>query len=160
MAIQGGTSRSPSTVQNPDGSFNIFCYQCRRLITRTTIRGVSSALCYLCDKVQRGLPLTAEEVETYRISQMDAATVSAMTLPEPDLKALGGKKKKWSFSSMTGEMFQAIGRFATGATEPPLEKPKSQDIADGKRRPRLFQNISLGDMEAVDKKLEEKNPLR
>lgn len=156
MAVQGGTSKAPNTIQNADGTFNIFCYQCRRLITRTTIRGVSSALCYLCDKVERGLPLTVEEVETYRISQMDAATVSAMALAEPDMRALGVPKKKFSFGSMTGDMLQAIGRFATGSASVEQPKSKSQKIAEGKRRPRLFENISLGDMEAVDKKLEEK----
>ena len=159
MMPYGYSSRS--NQPNSDGSVNVFCGNCRDFIG-TSYSRVQRATCYVCQAAEEGHPLTEEAILQYRLSKGLRSTVSALNLPEPDLRAVGIKRKKFSFGNAAGLLFTAAGRFMssekTGPQATVAANTESSNIARAKRRPRLFSNVSiednkttLGTMQEVDK---------
>lgn len=148
------TSSRRQNAPNADGSVNVYCYQCSQYIGPVFVR-INRALCEMCRRVENGEPITEEMIQAYRAAKADKVDVSMLLVPqEPDMKALTGNKK-FSLRSMGGNIVSALGRFVMGqkATPQELGKLPSVQVAKGKRRPRLFQNVDIGSMEEVDKTL-------
>ena len=104
-----GSSRQMNRA-NPDGSFNVYCYGCGEYIARTFIRA-QRALCAMCVKAEAGEPMTLEAIQMYKASKAEKIdSVSALAMPEPDLKSVG--IKKWTLGSVAGEILNALGNFA------------------------------------------------
>jgi len=69
---------------------------------------------------------------------------------ETDLRALS-IKKKFNLTDIAGDMLRAVGKFAISeSTAPEPAKLNSVQIAKSKKRPRLFEGVSLGSMAQVD----------
>lgn len=137
------TSSNSARVINPDGSTNVYCYQCFRFIATTFLR-VNRALCEMCRRVEAGEPVSLEAMKEYEASKLGRADVSLLRLDEPKTGA------KFTLRSMGGEILQALKQAL-----PQKPKPKSKEISDEKRRGRLFEQVDLGAMEKVDKQLKE-----
>lgn len=156
MSLFSSSSRQMKRV-NADGSVDVYCYACGQYIGPVFVR-INRALCEMCRRVENGEPITEEMIQAYRAAKADKVDVSMLLIPpEPDLKALGGKK--FSLRSMGGNIVSALGRFVMGqkATPQELSKLPSVQTAKTKRRPRLFANVDLnselGSMEDIDKSL-------
>lgn len=137
------SSSRPGTHVNSDGTRNVFCYSCRDFIM-TTREHISSSLCAMCEMILSGKPIPEETLKQYMLSKQTKVDVSMLLLEEEDSKDF---KAKFSLRSMGGGIIRALG-FA----KPKTEEPASMKVARGKKRPRLFENVDLGDssMEAVD----------
>jgi hypothetical protein len=144
----GASSRSLNRP-NPDGSTNIYCSMCRDYIGVSQQR-ITRALCAICQASMDGKPMTEQALQDYRLSKGLKSEVSALNIPEPPITA-NLKKKVFSFGSVAGEVFAALGRF--GAAEKTTTQKQtntslaSVKISQEKRRPRLFSNRSIADEE-------------
>lgn len=150
--------------QNSDGSFNVFCYSCRKFICRSLVK-MNASLCGVCAAAEEGKPIPPEILRDIEASKMEHANVSALALQEPDLHALGVPKRRLKFAGITGEIISAIGKFALGRHIDPQEQQQmpSAKLARAKRRPRLFSEgikddpkPSIGNMQDVDSQLKPK----
>lgn len=152
-----GSSRQMNR-SNPDGSYNVYCYSCGEYISRTFVRA-QRALCALCAAAEAGQELTLGAIQMYKAAKAEKIdAVSALAMPEPDLRAVG--VKKWSLGSVAGEVLNALGNFALNRRPQPPAKNEdgretSAQLAKAKRRPRLFSGVLLGSMQDVDKSLKE-----
>lgn len=138
----------------------MFCWQCGEYIGRCYVR-IQRAKCELCQRAEAGEPIPPEVLQAYRASKAEnAATAANLTYayiaPEEPSLAATGVKKKFTFSSLAGDVMAALGKFASSALKQ-KEAPVSKRMADAKRRPRLFSNVSLGDMSTVDKELKKQD---
>lgn len=137
-----GSSRN-NQVQNPDGTWNSYCYSCQRFIAKTILRA-PRALCYICQSAEEGRPLSAEAIQTYEASKLDRADIGVLNLTEPP-SPMPGKQKKVSFANIAGPVFRALGRFglATQGDQGKQSQQPSAQIARAKRRSRLFSKGEL-----------------
>lgn len=152
MAVFGASSLR-RTGLNSDGSYNVYCYSCRDFIGKSMER-IDRALCFICSRAEEGKPLDEESLRAYKLSKAQRVDVSALAVPEEtDLSSILKKKRKsFSLLDIAGDMLRAIGRFRSteSATKEPSTLPSVQ-LAKSKRRGRLFDGVSLGSMEEVDK---------
>lgn len=146
-----GASSRPKQTQNRDGTNNVYCYQCGEFIAITYV-SIQKAQCEMCRRVEAGEEITDEMVRAYKLAKGDRVDVTYLNLPEPDLRAVG-LKKKFSFATMAGEVMAALGNFKlSGKDKQPEETPvQSAQIAKQKRRSRLFSNVKLGDKDSGQK---------
>lgn len=132
---------------NPDGSRNIYCYQCNDFICKSLpMQGISKALCELCRRILAGEPLTEEMIRAYKTDKADKVDVSLLVLEDENPKALG--IQKFSLSNMAGTLLKALAPKAA-----PSKPLKSVRVAQESRRKRLFSEVDLGSMEDIDKNL-------
>lgn len=152
-----GASSGQRNRVNPDGSRSVYCSYCQEFIGYS-FENVMRAICVLCQYAEEGKPITEEALRTYKLSKANRVDVSAIALPPepPDLRAMG-VKKKFNLVDIAGDMMRAVGKFAaTESSIPEPEKLPSVKLAKEKRRGRLFEGLSLGSMEDVDRQLGEK----
>jgi hypothetical protein len=135
-------------LSNPDGTNNVFCWSCSEFISKTYER-TNRALCELCRRVLNGEVLSEEAIKAYNLGKLDRANVTLLDLTIE----VPAEAKKFSFRSMTGEFIRA---FKSITAPPPNEVTvPSMKVSKGKRRGRLFDNVTLGSMEEIDEKLKE-----
>lgn len=139
------SSRSAQRI-NPDGSWNVFCWQCNEYIGRTFVR-MQRAVCEMCRRTEAGEVLTEQAIKDYKLSKLAKVDVSMLLLPQEE------KPTKFSFRSLTGEVLSAIG---IKKKEKPVDATKSKAVSKSKYRGPLFQNVDLGSMDQIDQKLKEK----
>lgn len=147
------SSRQGRGQINQDGSYSVYCYQCRDFIG-TSFTKIHRALCMICQYAEAGKPLTEEVINMYRASKMGRSDVGLLVLPDEGPKVLGIPKKKFTLRSLGGGILSALGNFSL--SQPPNENKaaaESVKISKAKRRGRLFANVDLGSMEDMDKKL-------
>lgn len=141
----GASSRSINRP-NADGSSNVYCSNCRDYIGASQQR-ITRALCAICLASEESKPIPEDALLSYRISKGLKSDVSALNIPDTSpTKTL--KRKIFSFGSLAGEVFAALGRFAASEKTVTQQEVNSAltsvKIARDKRRPRLFSNVSLG----------------
>jgi hypothetical protein len=148
------SSRGGRGQINPDGSYSVYCYQCRDFIG-TSFTKIHRALCVVCQYAEEGKVMTEEQINMYRASKMGRSQVGLIVVPDEGPKVLGIPKKKFTLRSLGNGILSAIGSFALG--QPPNENKaqESVKIAKAKRRGRLFEHVDLGSMNEVDGKLKE-----
>jgi hypothetical protein len=121
------------------------CWSCRRLICMT-IEPVTRALCLLCQAAEEGRELPEHIVREYERMREQADVSLLMVEPEP-LAAQGRAR----FADLMGAAGRAVG-FLRRKKPPPGQ---AQKLAVSKRRGTLLENLQLGSMEEVDRKLRE-----
>jgi hypothetical protein len=146
--------------QNPDGSWNVFCWKCGNFIS-TTIQMAPRALCALCKAVEEGKELSEDAVTQYKLSKGPGRfDVNILSIPDEPISAVK-KKRRFSLGNIMGDIISAVGRFAISEghdTEVRQDLP-SVALSRSKRRPRLFSNVSIekddgiGSMASVDEAL-------
>lgn len=141
-------SSARSDRPNPDGSYNVKCYRCGQFIDISTVF-IQRALCYVCQLSDEGTIMPEKAMQDYYISKMNKTDIGVLVLREPELDVLGAPKRKFTFSSLTGEFVRAVGKFALNDRTAPEENKavESVKLSKQKRRGRLFSNITLGDDE-------------
>lgn len=87
-------------------------------------------------------------IRAYKLGKQGEANVSMVLVPDTTPKAFS---KKFSFRSMAGDLFEAIG-FKAKTKE---EAPVSPKLVKQKKRPRLFDSVDLGSIDEVEKKLKD-----
>jgi hypothetical protein len=133
-------------LNNPDGSWNVYCMVCQEFISKTFER-TNRATCELCRRVQDGEALTDEAIKAYQLGKLDRANVTLLDLSDQ----VPAQAKKFSLRSMTGDFLRA---FKSVKAEPPTEQTvPSMKVSKTKRRGRLFENVEIGSMLEVDEKL-------
>jgi hypothetical protein len=144
LALFSGSSRQRNQ-RNADGSQNVYCYLCNEFIC-VTFSNFQRALCELCRRIEEGEILTPEAVQQYKLSKGDKTDVSMLLLPVNEPTA-----KKFTLRSLTGEILQAVG-----LKKPEAKKLKSVEVAEQKKRGRLFSQVDLGSMDTLDTELRKK----
>jgi len=159
-----GSSSRNLVKQNPDGTYNVHCFSCGQFISKTMIR-MGQAQCEICRRALNGEPINDDLVRQYQAGKGARGDVSLFVVPEPQIEGLSEKQRKFRLAGTAEGMMAAIGKFASGFKETIAEKAKkvSVQVAKGKRRPRLFEDVdldpnsgggALGNMQEVDKLLQ------
>jgi hypothetical protein len=105
----------------------------------------------ICKAEEDGKPLSADILQQYKLARGKRSDLTALNLPEPIITGPG--IKKFRFGSMAGEVFSAMGRFLSAQKTEKQEAVNrggtapSVQIAKAKRRPRLFGNVGVGDVQ-------------
>lgn len=119
---------------NPDGSHNVYCYECKDFICRTQ-QAISRALCERCRRVLEGeAPIDDERMKEYVLSKGVKTDVSMVLLPTAELGM-----KRFSLRSLGGDLLEAVG-----LRKIQEQAKESTKIARSKKRTRLFGNANLG----------------
>lgn len=149
------SSRQGRGQINTDGSYSVYCYQCRDFIS-TSFTRIHRALCAICQAAEDGKPLTEEQINLYRASKMGRSEIGMINLSDELPKVSGVPNKKFTFRSLGTGILNALGNFALGKPQTEVKATDSVKIAKSKRRGRLFANVDLGNMEDLDKQLKDK----
>lgn len=139
------TSRG-SRRENVDGTHNVYCTVCSEFIT-STFQPIRTAICELCQRVQNGQPLTEDAILQYKMSKGIKQDVTLLVVPPPEPQIKG--QRKFNIHAMVGGFLQALGfrDLEDNSEQAKVSKP----LANSKRRPRLFSNITLGKPEDKEK---------
>lgn len=144
--VYGASSRGKK-LQNEDGTWNVYCKHCRRLIARVPVI-LGSAICAMCDAALNGQPIPEEALLAYQAGKPDAGSIGLLVVPKDQLPQVDGVSAP-SPLVMFGQGFRAVGRLALSITARVAGKRKAQDapasakIAQSKRRKRIFEDIDL-----------------
>lgn len=159
-----GSSSRNLVKQNPDGTYNVHCLMCGQFISKTMVR-MGTAMCEICRRALNDEPISEDLVQQYQAGKGARSNVSLFVVPEPKIDGLTEKQRKFRLAGTAEGMLAAIGRFASGFKETVAEKAKkvSVQVAKGKRRGRLFENVDvdenssgegLGNISELDAQLE------
>jgi len=122
---------------------NVFCFNCGEFIGATFLP-FNRAMCELCRRIELGEIVDENAVRQYMLSKREKVDVSLLTLPASD-----PTMRPFSLRSMIGEVLEAVG-----LKKAPKKKLESVKLSEQKKRGRLFETVTLGSMEEVDKELQ------
>jgi hypothetical protein len=110
----------------------------------------------ICQYAEEGVPMSEEAINAYRASKMGRTDVGLIVVPDEGPKVLGNFTKKFSLRSLGGGILTVVGNYVLGKPPNEAKAQESVKLAKAKRRGRLFENVDLGSIEEVDKKLKGK----
>jgi predicted RNA-binding Zn-ribbon protein involved in translation (DUF1610 family) len=146
--VFGAGSSAGRRLKNADGTWNVFCPDCGRLISRSGVR-IMASQCAICVKIANGEPITQEILDLYgKMTIEGTPRIDGLYLAPEDPLLVGIKKKGFSIAESLAGGMKAVGKFITTVTkagEQPIgaDAPKSVKIAREKKHKRVFDNIDL-----------------
>jgi hypothetical protein len=141
--MYASSSNQGSRRVNADGTYNVYCFSCGEFVSTSVIQ-LGKVLCVICQAAEEGRELPEQLVREYMLSKGTRADVSGILLREtqddPSLRP-------FTFRGMASDIARAVGKIVQQVKE----IPKSATIARGKRRPRLFDNVQIGNIDEESK---------